>query len=106
MADENPDKKTDVATSPGVAESEAQAPDPEGVNWFKENSIPIAGVILVALIICLVSRYNWVTLARVKDLADTLKNFVEIIAVAVGGWWAIFRFRIGREFQESLIPVV
>jgi hypothetical protein len=92
----------------GQSNSEVEPPNPQGVKWFREYSIPIAGIILIALFACLIAHYTPLPakLAASKDSWDATKNFFEVLAIIVGGGWAIFRFRIGREFQESLIPIV
>lgn len=90
------------------AEDVNNTPDPEGIKWFKENSIPIAFLLFIGLLVCLIVHYSSINIsvARTKDISDIFKNWIETIAVIVGGGWAIFRFRVGREFKESLIPVV
>jgi len=84
-----------------------QKPDPHPVLWFRENSIPITGLILLTLLLSLIALYLSIkTQSRSKDFSDILKNFVEVAAIITGGLWALFRFRSGRDFQESLIPLV
>ena len=63
---------------------------------------------MVFLLICLTNHYwkSKIDLGTTKDFADTLKNFVEVLAIVVGGGWALFRFSKGREYQESLIPII
>ena len=83
-------------------------PIPDGVRWFKEHSIPIAGVIAVLLIICLVQHYgtrtiNW---TKTKDFTDVFRNVTQGLAFIAGGIWAYFKFRKGRTFQESLVALV
>lgn len=99
---------TPLSDSLSDAEVSNNEPQPEVVKWFKENSIPIVGVILIALVVCLIGHYSSVPIdfARTKDFADTFKNFVEGVAVIIGGGWAIFTFKRGRQFKESLIPTV
>jgi hypothetical protein len=91
-----------------VADSDEQAPDPEGVKWFKENSMPIVGIILIGLLLCLVGHYSSVTidLARTKDFTTALQNVAQVLALVAGGWLAYFKLIKGRTFKESLIPVV
>lgn len=91
-----PDEHEDEGKAP------PQKPDPNGVRWFRENSIPIAGVLLIALMLCLLSRYGFVT----KDSIEIIKNLVETVAVVIGAGWAYFKFVKGRTFQASLIPLV
>jgi hypothetical protein len=96
---------------PGTTDSldpEGREPDPHPVLWFRENSIPITGLILFILFLSLIALYISLQTpgSRPKDFSDILKNFVEVAAIVSGGLWALFRFRKGRDFQESLIPLV
>jgi flagellar biogenesis protein FliO len=131
MTDENSDKKTDIATpvttqvplqpsespsqlSPSPASppdlplSDEEELDSPRSEWFRKYSKLIASISLIALLICLVGHYSSVQIdwTRTKDFADALKNLVEVVAIIVGGGWALFRFSKGRTFKESLIPVV
>jgi hypothetical protein len=79
-------------------------PDPKPIEWFRENSIPIAGVIFLSLIFCLLFHYQGHTdRTRAKDLAEILNHVVQSVAIIAGGVWAIFTFSKGRQFQESLV---
>src|SRR5829696_1200255 len=82
-------------------------PHPEGVDWLKENSIPIGGVLLMLLAFCLISHFRFATgWSKARDIMDTLAKAVQTLAIIPGGWWAHFKFMKGRAYQESLIPVV
>ena len=82
-------------------------PHPEWVEWFKENTIPIGGVLLILLVFCLVSHFRFaIGWSKARDIADTLAKVVQILAIIVGGWWTYFKFIKGRAYQESLIPIV
>jgi hypothetical protein len=82
-------------------------PHPEWVEWFKENSILIGGVLLMLLVFCVVSHFRVATgWSKARDIADTLSKVVQIFAIIVGGWWGYFKFIKGRAYQESLIPSV
>lgn len=128
MADENDDKNIRIATpvsetplqvpqsldstslspsSQRVPGPQAQEPNPEGVKWFKENSLPIAGIILIALMLCLIGHYSSVTLdwTRTKDFTDAFRNVTQGLAFIGGGIWAYFKFVKGRTFKESLVPL-
>ena len=82
-------------------------PRPEWVEWLKENSIPIGGVLLMLLAFCLVSHFRFATgWTKARDITDTFAKAVQILAIVVGGWWTYFKFMRGRVYQESLIPEV
>jgi hypothetical protein len=80
-------------------------PDPKPIEWFRENSIPIAGVLFIALVVCLLLHYEATAndRSRTKDIAEIFGNYVQAIAIIAGGAWAIFTFSKGRQFQESLV---
>jgi len=125
MADEPSDKETEIATPLIEAPIETLRPSEEtalippseplseepvspGVEWFREHSIPIAGILMIALLGCLGYHYSSVTIdwSRTKDFSDTLQNFIQVLAFIAGGWWAYFKFIKGRTFKESLTPAV
>lgn len=83
-------------------------PMPSGIRWFREHSIPIAGLIALLLFICLVRNYSALTInwTKTKDLTDAFRNVTQGLAFIAGGVWAYFKFRKGRTFQESLVPDV
>ena len=84
-----------------------QEPHPEWVEWLKENSIPICGVLLMLLALCLVSHFRAGTgWSKARDIADTLAKVAQIFAIIVAGGWGYFKFIKGRTYQESLIPTV
>ncbi len=99
------DETPGIADSPNPAERE---PDPHPVLWFRENSVPITVLILLILLASLIALYFSIRTpgSRAKAFSDILKNFVEVAAIITGGLWALFKFRKGRDFQESLIPLV
>ena len=52
-------------------ERSSNEPVPDWVKWFRDHSIPIAGVIAVLLVICLLqpaSRIDW---AKAKDFCGS-----------------------------------
>jgi len=83
-------------------------PVPDGIRWFKEHSIAIAGVIAVLLIICFVQHYSTRTInwTKTNDFTNAFRNVTQGLAFIAGGIWAYFKFRKGRTFQESLVPLV
>lgn len=87
---------------------DSHEPIPDGIRWFREHSIPIAGVIALLLFICLVQHYSTRTInwTKTKDFTDGFRNVTQGLAFIAGGIWAYFKFRKGRTFQESLVPLV
>ena len=83
-------------------------PSPDGIRWFREHSIPIAGILAVLVFICLVQHYSTRTInwTRTKEFTDAFRNVTQGLAFIAGGIWAYFKFRKGRTFQESLVPLV
>ena len=47
-------------------------PEPNFIKWLKENCVPIAGTVLSALVLCLVTHYSATTIdwTRTKDFTD------------------------------------
>lgn len=89
-------------------QTQANEPKPDFIKWFQKNSVPLAGLILVALIICLIAHYSSITVdwTKTKDFTDAFRNVTQGLAFIAGGFWAYFKFVKGRTFQESLSPVV
>jgi hypothetical protein len=85
-----------------------EAPEPDVVNFFRDNSIPIAGVLLASLVICLFLHYaaNGADRDKVKDLAEIANHLIQSIAIILGGAWALFVFSRGRQLKESLVPTI
>lgn len=82
-------------------------PHPELVEWFRDYSVPIVGILFVGLLLCWANHYglpaDW---TRGKDLTYVFLNIAQLVALTLAGWWFIFKFKKGRKFQESLVPVV
>ena len=77
---------------------------PDGVKWFRENSIPIAAVMFLVLVVCMAMHSGSInTASKAKDASDIFNNIVQGVAIIIGGGWAIFTFRKGRQFQETLV---
>jgi len=102
---DNPSETTDERTT---THSNTEAPEPDAVNFLRENSIPIAGVLLVSLSMCLFLHYaaSGGDRGKAKDLAEITNNLIQSIAIIVGGGWALFIFSRGRQFKESLVPTL
>lgn len=95
------------ATSNPPTRFTPKEPSPAWMEFFRENSIPITGVMLMLLALCLLSHFGGaIGWTKAKDITDTLVNIVQILAILAGAWWAYFKFIKGRAYQESLIPAV
>jgi hypothetical protein len=81
---------------------------PSGLQWLREFSVPIVGVLIVLLTLCLVAHYssikiNW---SVTKDFTGSIQSVVQTFAFVVGGIWAYYKFVKGRSFQDSLSPAI
>ena len=83
-------------------------PVPRSLQWIKDNSLPIIGLLLLVALFCLVAHYSSVKIdwATTHDFTGSIQDFVQVLALLAGGWWAYFKFVKGRTFQESLTPAV
>jgi hypothetical protein len=83
-------------------------PDPDFIKWLKEHCVPIVGMVLGALVLCLVTRYSSITVdwTRTKEFTEAIANVSQSLALLGGGVWAYFKFAKGRTFQDRLIPNV
>jgi hypothetical protein len=83
-------------------------PVPRPLQWTKDNSLPIIGLLLLLVLFCLVAHYpsikmDWVA---THNFTGSMRDAVQVLAFCAGGWWAYFKFIKGRTFQESLTPGV
>jgi hypothetical protein len=76
--------------------------DPNPIKWFKENSVPIGGMAVGALLVCLVGHYGSITVdwTRTKDFTEAFANLTQSCALIAGGVWAYFKFAKGRTFRQ------
>jgi hypothetical protein len=83
-------------------------PDPDFINWLRENCAPIVGTVFGALGLCLIAHYSSVTVdwSRTKDFTDAFVNVTQSLALICGGVWAYLKFVKGRTFEDRLIPNV
>ncbi|HEY6806554.1 MAG TPA: hypothetical protein VI306_23455 [Pyrinomonadaceae bacterium] len=94
--------KTDL--EPTLDLVEPGEPDPRPVEWFRENSIPITGVVVLVLILSLVSHLRTpVGWSKVKEISDVWLNLAQFLALCLGGWWFCFKFIKGRAYRETLV---
>lgn len=99
---------TDSTSHSAQHSVEPREPDPDFVNWLKENCVPIVGMAAGALLFCLVVHYGSLTVdwTRTKDFTDAFVNITHSVALIAGGVWAYFKFAKGRTFQDRLTPTV
>ncbi|HJT27449.1 MAG TPA: hypothetical protein VJ784_08585 [Pyrinomonadaceae bacterium] len=83
-------------------------PDPNFVKWLKENCVPIVGIVVGALVLCLIAHYSSATVdwTRTKDFAQAFASVTQSLALIAGGVWAYFKFAKGRTFRDRLNPAV
>jgi hypothetical protein len=83
-------------------------PDPEFINWLKENCVPIVFTGFGALLLCLVAHYSSVTIdwTRTKEFTEAFANVTQSLALLAAGMWAYFKFAKGRTFRDRLTPNV
>jgi len=81
---------------------------PSGLQWLREFSLPIIGVLVVLLTLCLVAHYSSITInwSITKDFTGSIQSVVQTFAFLVGGIWAYYKFVKGRSFQDSLSPAI
>lgn len=83
---------------------QAQEPVPRPLQWMKDNSLPIIGLLLLTLLLYLVAHYSSIKIDWVAThgFTGSMRDVVQVLAFCAGGWWAYFKFIKGRTFQESL----
>ena len=99
---------TDVSSHSMQHSADPPEPDPDFIKWLKEHCVPICGMVLGALVLCLVTRYSSTTVdwTRTKDFTEAVANVSQSLALIGGGVWAYFKFAKGRTFEDRLIPNV
>lgn len=99
---------TDSTSHPAQHSVEPTEPEPNFIKWLRENCVPIAGMGLGALVLCLVAHYGSATVdwASTKDFAQSFANVTQSLALIVGGVWAYFKFAKGRTFDDRLNTAV
>ena len=81
---------------------------PSSLQWLREFSLPIIGVLLVLLVMCLVAHYSSITInwSVTRDFTGSIQSVVQTVAFVLGGSWAYYKFVKGRSFQDSLSPAI
>jgi hypothetical protein len=99
---------TDASSHSTQHPADLNEPEPDFVKWLKENCVPIVGMVLGALVLCLVAHYSSTTVdwARTNDFAEAFANVSQSLALIAGGVWAYFKFAKGRTFRDRLNPTV
>jgi len=79
-------------------------PVPRPLQWVKDNSLPIIGLLLLVLLFYLVAHYSSIQIDWVAthNFTGSMRDVIQVLAFCAGGWWAYFKFVKGRTFQESL----
>ena len=96
------------STSHPAQDSISTEPEPNFIKWLSENCVPIVGVLVGALVLCLVSHYGSGTVdsARTKDFTQAFAYVTQSLALIAGGVWAYIKFAKGRTFEERLNTAV
>ena len=99
---------TDASSHSTQNSADLSEPEPDFINWLKDNCLPILGTMFGALVLCLVVHYSssGVDWARTRDFTEAFANVSQSLALIGGGVWAYFKFAKGRTFQDRLIPNV
>ena len=99
---------TDSTSHPAQHSVDPTEPEPNFINWLRENCVPIVGAVSAALVLCLVAHYGSTTVdwARTKDFAQVFATVTQTLALIAGGVWAYFKFAKGRTFRDRLSPTL
>ena len=70
--------------------SKGNEPEPDLINWLKENSVPIIGVASIGLLVCAFGRYSSISVdwTKAKDFTDAFRNVTQGLEFFAGGIWA------------------
>ena len=81
---------------------------PSAIQWLRDFSLPLIGLLIGILAFCLVAHYSSVKIdwTVTRDFTASIQSVVQAIAFLVGGIWAYYKFVKGRSFQESLSPII
>src|SRR5689334_12347387 len=100
-----PERLPHSSPTPGLAPDE---PVPRPLQWFRDNSLPLSGLLLLVLACCLVAHYSPLKIdwGITHQFTGSIQNVVQVLALCAGGCWAYFKFVKARTFQQSLTPTV
>jgi hypothetical protein len=81
---------------------------PSTLQWLREFSLPIIGLLLFLLSLCLVAHYSSIKIdwTVTRDFTGSIQSSVQALAFLIGGVWAYYKFVKGRSFQDSLSPII
>src|SRR6185369_15541714 len=81
---------------------------PSAIQWLREFSLPLIGLLLSILALCLIAHYSSIKIdwTVTRDFTGSIQSIVQTLAFLVGGTWAYYKFVKGRSFQESLSPII
>ena len=67
---------TDASSHSMQHSADPPEPDPDFIKWLKEHCVPICGMVLGALVLCLVTRYSSTTVdwTRTKEFTEAVAN--------------------------------
>src|SRR5690349_2715001 len=100
-----PERLPHSSPTPGRAPDE---PVPGPLQWFRDNSLPLSGLLLLVLVCCLAAHYSPLKIdwAITHQFTGSIQNIVQVLALCAGGCWAYFKFVKARTFKQSLTPAV
>jgi len=78
---------SDSTTSDTSERQPKYVPDPKAIEWFKENSIPLTGLVLLGLVVCILFHFSPAASdrTRIKELSESFDHIVQGIAIIAGG---------------------
>ena len=104
-----PDQQPDLTSSSDTNEkAKLRLEIPSGLQWLREFSLPIMGVLVVLLAMCLIAHYSSITInwSVTRDFTGSIQSVVQTFAFVFGGFWAYYKLIKGRSFQDSLSPAI
>ena len=78
-------------------------PRPQIVEFFREHSTALIGLLLILLCLSLASHgFSKIGWGKAKEITDVLLNLLQMLALIVGGSWAYHKYAKGRTFHERV----
>jgi hypothetical protein len=74
---------TDFTSHSPPQSADPSEPDPDFINWLKENCVPIVFTAFGALLLCLIAHYSSVTIdwTRPKEFTEAFANVTQSLAL-------------------------